>query len=161
MQSRHKFQDAISSTGTLVPYELGKGYNLPAGTWYVDCTAADSVNISVHCAWDANIVITSLNYESSNMPAYASASDPYADGSGAVDVANNTTDAAGLWIPQNPSTAYIPILGGTVTNATVAVAGGTAGGCSFELTQSDRRGRMRLVVTTLGYYRQHHHGKQA
>lgn len=161
MFQRHNAPHAISSTGTIVRYEIGKGYNLPAGTWYIDATLPDAANISIHCTWDANVAITSLNYESSNMPAFASLSDPYSDNSAPADVSNNTSDSTGLWLPQNPSTAYIPIVGGTVTNATIAVAGGTAGGAMLELTQSDRRGRTKLVVTNQGYFRQHMHGKQA
>lgn len=165
MFQRHNAPPAISSAspGVVVPYEIGKGYNLLASTtYYIDASLPDASIMSIHCTWDGNIILTSLNYESSNMPAFASQSDPYSDNSGVADVANNATDAAGLWLPWNPSTAYIPIVGGTVTSATIAVAGGAAGGCVFELTQADRRGRTKIVVgTTGGYFRQHMHGKQA
>lgn len=155
--------NAVSSGGTKVPYEPGKGYNLAANTtYYIDASVPDAGKISIHCTWDNAIVITSLAYESSNMPAYASVSDPYTDSSGAADVSNITADTAGLWLTQNPSTAYVPVVGGTVTNATVAVSGGTAGGAMFEISQSDRRGRTKVAVgSTGGYLRQHTHGKQA
>lgn len=155
---------AVKSDGTKVPYEVGFGYNLGVGTWYIDASMPDPGAVSIHCAWDANLVATSINYESSNMPAYKSASAPYTDSSGAADVAINTADTTGLWITENPSTAYVPIVGAgaTVTNMTIAVAGGAAGGAMFNISNvNHRRGRTKLVVTTAGYYRQHTHGKQA
>ena len=154
---------AVKSDGTKIPYEIGKGYNLSIGTWYIDAGLPDAAWISIHCAWDFNLAASSLNYESSNLPAFASLSDPYADSSGAVDVALNASDMAGAWIPWNPSTPYIPTDGAgvTVTNATVAIAGGAQGGATFNIINADRRGRTKIVVTTGGYFRQHTHGKNA
>jgi hypothetical protein len=156
---------AVDSTGALrVSYEIGLGYKLAAGTWYIDCSMPDAVNAAVHCSWDSTIVISALNIQTSGMPAYKSLSAPFTDSSGAVDVSGFAADTTGLWLKQDPSTAYVPITpgAGTVTNMTVAIAGGTAGGCEFDIGNlASRRCRTKLVVTTGGYFRQHTHGKMA
>ena len=155
--------NAVKSDGTLVPNEIGKGYSLGIGTYYIDVGIPDADHVSVHCTWDANIVFTSLAYQSSNLPAYASESAPYTDSSGAVDVSIYEADTGGVWLTENPSTAYVPIVGTgvTVTDMTVAATGG-AGGAMFEFAAAtSRRARMKIVTTTGGYFRCHAHGKQA
>ena len=155
---------AVKSDGTKVPYEQGQGYNLGIGTYYVDVGIPDADHVSVHCTWDANLVATSLAYESSNLPAYKSESAPYTDSSAAVDVSIYAADTAGLWLTENPSTAYVPIVGAgaTVSNMTIAITGGAAGGAMLDLANvGHRRDRMKVVTTTGGYFRCHAHGKQA
>lgn len=153
--------NAVKSDGTLVPYEIGKGYKLAAATYYIDVSIPDAPHVSVHCSWDATIVASSLNYQSSNLPAYKSESAPYTDSSGGVDV-SLFDSTAGNWLTEDPSTAYVPISGGTVTNMTIAIAGSTAGGALLDIANANhRRARMKIVVTTAGYFRCHAHGKQA
>jgi|SRR3954466_400998 len=154
--------DAVKSDGSRVPYEPGKGYKLAAGTYYVDCSMPDAVNASTHVSWDATLIATSINIQTTGMPGYASASAPFTDNSAPADVTNITVDTAGLWLTQNPTTAYVPCIGGTVTNMTIAVGGGTAGACEFDLgNYASRRCRTKLVITTGGYLRLHTHGKMA
>lgn len=156
------FPQCYKSDGTKVPFEIGKGYSLGVATYYIDVSQPDPVSLSVHVSWDANLVATSLNYQDSNMPAYASMTLPYADKDAAVDVSIYDS-TSGRWITQDPSTAYVPAgTGFTVTNMTVAIGGGTANGTVFNLGNvSTRRARIKIVVTTAGYFRCHPHGKQA
>ena len=67
---------------------------------------------------------------------------------------------AGNWIQENPTTAYVGITGGTVSNLTVTVASATAGGCLIHLGNSGaRRTRIKAVVTTGGVVAVGCHGK--
>src|SRR6185312_4693971 len=117
---------AVKSDGTQVPYEPGKCYKLGVGTYYIDCSMPDAVNSTVHCAWDATLVanVSGIVVQTSGMSAFASLSHPYSDNAAAADVTNITPDTNGLWLTQNPSTAYVPCVNGAVTNMTVKVAGG-------------------------------------
>ena len=153
---------AYKSDGTTVPYEVGKGFNLGIGTYYIDVGLPDASTLSVHVSWDAALVATSLNYQDSNLPAFKSETQPYAD----KDAGNDVTiydGTAGNWVTQDASTAYIPAgTGFTVTNMTIAIAGGTANGTILNIGNSGaRRGRMKITTTTGGYFRCHAHGKQA
>jgi len=153
---------AVKSDGTKVPYEIGSGFKLDVGTYYVDVGIPDADHVSVHVTWDATIVATSVNYQTSNLPAYKSESAPYTDSSGSADV-SLVDSTAGNWLTEDPSSAYVPVTtGGTVTNMTLAIAGGTAGGAMFEIANANsRRARMKIVTTTGGFIRVHPHGKQA
>ena len=161
MFSKQSIPDAVKSDGTLAKYELGKGYTLSAGTWYIDASVPDANVVSIHVSWDAVLVATSIKYHSSNMPAYKSTGQPYTDSSNGIDVAGNALPTVGLWIPKTLPTAP-DVVGGTSSVTGVVVAGGTAGGALFELvTNGARRGRTEWVVTTAGSVRQYIHGKQA
>lgn len=152
---------AIKSDGTTkVPYEIGKGYNLGIGTWFIDVSLPDPVNLAIHVTWDANLAGT-VNYQDSNLPAFESESAPYTDSSGGTDV--SLVDAtSGNWLPQNMTTGSITTTtGATVSTNTLTIAGGTAGGARFDVVDAARRGRMQLVLSAGGYFRNHAHGKQA
>lgn len=153
---------AYKADGSTVPYEVGKGFNLGIGTWHIDVGFADAVTESIHVAWDNALVATSLNYQESNLPCFKSLSGPYTDSDAGADV-TIYDDTAGNWITIDSSTAYIPGgTGFTVTNMTIAIAGGTANGTIYDVGNTGaRRARMKIVVTTGGYFRCHTHGKEA
>lgn len=66
------------------------------------------------------------------------------------DVSPSST-VAGDWLQQNPSTAYVPVTGGSAVNATVTVAGGSLGGCGYDLGNfGGSRLRVKLVVGATG-----------
>jgi hypothetical protein len=95
--------DAIKSDGTKFPYETGKGYDLPAGTYFVDASLPDARDVGVHVWWDA-VIAGTVNYQDSNLPAFKSLTNPYTDNSGAADVSNRdaaTGATLGVWLPQN------------------------------------------------------------
>lgn len=151
---------AVKSDGTLVSYEIGKGYKLAAGTYYVDVSLPDAARSIVHMTWDAALAGT-INYQGSNLPAYKSESAPQTDSSGGVDV-SLFDSTAGNWITEDPSAAYVPVVTGvTVSNQTLTLAGSTAGGTRFDVTNAYRRARIKIVASTGGFFRCHAHGKQA
>ncbi len=152
--------NAVKSDGSLVPYEVGKGYKLGVGTYYVDVGIPDAARSIIHMAWDAALAAT-VTYQGSNLPAYQSESAPMTDSSGAVDV--SLFDAvAGNWITEDPTTAYVPVVTGvTVTNQTLTVAGTNAGGTRFDVTNAYRRSRIKISATVGGFFRCHAHGKGA
>lgn len=153
---------AVKSDGTLVDYEPGKGYSLAAGTWYVDASMPDPAVVSIHCMWDTNLIATSIKYQSSNAPAYKSLSQPYTDNAAAADV-DNKAAATGGWISKTlPAAPDVVGTGATSSTAGFVLAGGGAGGGIIELVNyGGRRGRVEIVVTAPGFYRQYTHGKQA
>lgn len=151
---------AVKSDGTLVPYEIGKGYKLAAGTYYVDVSLPDAARSIVHMTWDTALAGT-INYQGSNLPVYKSESAPQTDSSGGGDIALSD-GTAGNWITEDPTSAYVPVVTGvTVSNQTLTVAGSTAGGTRFDVTNAYRRARIKIVVTTAGFFRCHAHGKGA
>lgn len=155
-------QFALKSDGTTrVPYEPGLGFKLGVGTWYVDVSMPDASTFSVHCTWDATLAATSINYQGTNLPAYKSGIAPTTDSDAGVDV--SLVDAtAGNWVaPAGTVDVTASATGYTTTGSTVAVAGTNAGGVVFTLNEFTRRGRIKIVVTTAGYFRCHPHGKQA
>lgn len=100
----------------------------------------------VHIQWDAAFVGT-FTFESSDFPE--------------IDV--TVAGAAGAWIQENPTTAYVgisPAGAGTPTNATIVVAGGTAGGASINIGNlGSMKLRVKVVCTTQGVIRIRSHGK--
>lgn len=121
--------------------EFGPGaFTLLANTtYYYVIGSKDASRISAHFRWDATIVITSMTVEDCDFP--PSAVTDYASG------------ANGEWIDEDPSTAFVGTRGAgvTVTNGVVAVAGGAAGGCRFNVTeQAARRTRIAVVVGATG-----------
>ncbi len=150
----------VKSDGTKIPYESGKGWKLVAGTYYVDVSLPDPVGLTVQMTWDQSLAAT-INYQGSNMPAYASLSAPETDSSAPVDV-SLFDGTAGNWITEDSSAVYIPVVPGlTVANMTLTVAGNATGGTRYDLNNSYRRGRIRAIVSTGGYFRCHPHGKGA
>lgn len=134
----------------------GAGVTLANGITYMfPFGGAESPLESIHCKWDAAIIITSITIEDCNFPKRA-------DGAGGVDVADDDT-TAGSWIDEDPSTAFVGTVGAgtTVVNGVVGVPGGAAGGCMFHLGNfGARRGRIKVVVgATGGLLRVWGHGK--
>ena len=152
---------AMKSDGTLVPLELGKGFNLATGTWYIDVSMSDAKAFSIHCTWDATFACSSMQYQGSNLPAYKGAPGSNTDKDAGADVALNDA-TAGNWIVPDPNATYVATgTGITVTGTSAAVATANAGGTMFALNDYSRRGRLAIVVTTAGYLRCDVHGKQA
>jgi len=153
--------DAVKSDGTKVPYEPGKGYNLGVGTYYIDCSVPDAQTINVHCTWDTVLVATSIKYQTSGLPAFASLSQPYSDNAAAADITIRAATGTGTWVTRTFAVAPDGA-GGTFTTTSMAVAGGTAGGGLFVApNNADRRSRTEIITTTGGFLRQHTHGKMA
>lgn len=152
--------DAVKSDGTKVPQEPGVGAKLGVGTYYFDVSIPDGPTSSIHMTWDAVLAATSINFQDSNLPAYKGAGGAATDKDSGADVAIND-NANGNWVTQDPSTAYIPSGSGyTITNMTVAVTGGTANGTILDIGNvGSRRGRIKIVVTTGGFFRCYPHGK--
>jgi hypothetical protein len=119
------------------------GYTLASSTsYYYDLgpSSREGAFQSVHVKWDSAAILT-ITIEDSNF----------------TDVTVYDT-TAGNWLLENPSTAYIANKstdastgGSTVTNATVAVAGGTAGGCFFNIGMTGAmRTRLKIAVGGTG-----------
>lgn len=130
----------IKSDGTLQTDEKGRGnYTLTSGTtYYYPLGGAGAPLIGAHVQWDASIVITSITVEDSN----------FGD-----DEAPITSSTAGDWIDEDPSTAFVGLVGAgaTATNGVVAVTGGAAGGAMFHIANSGaRRTRLKVVVGATG-----------
>ena len=151
-------QFAMDSSGNKIPYELGKGFKLGIGTYYIDASVPDSPSMSVHCTWDSSVVATSLKFQGSNLPA-TKGHPVNTDVDSGTDIALNDA-TAGNWVDPNPNTTNVTSgTGITVTGTTVAIAGGTANGTIFSLYDYCRRGRIAITTTTGGYFRCNPHGK--
>lgn len=112
------------------------GWALSNTTYYVPFGAADALIESVHVTWDA-VAVGTITVEDSNFPE--------------EDVTSYHSTADGKWLQENPSTAYVPILGGSPVAMTVTIPGGTAGGAMFNLGNlGTRRVRLVIVLSTGG-----------
>lgn len=143
--------DAVRSDGTVVHAVPGQGCTLIPGTYYFAVSTPDAPTASVHLVWSATLAASSIVFQDTNLPEFKAGS--YSD-SGAD--ASDIDATVGNWITENPSTAYVPIVGAgaTVTNMTIALAGGAQGGAVFNLGNlGTRRGRIVAVVTTGGVIR--------
>lgn len=132
-----------SGSATPVKAPGPHGTTLTNGTTYYVEAGGDAALIqSVQFDWDATIVITSITLEDSNWD--------IGTGTGQA----STSQAAGrAWCPENPSTGYVGVVGGTFTAATftVSTAGGTAGNCLFHIGNTGaRRNRWKIVVGGTG-----------
>lgn len=126
------------------------GVTLTNGVTYVfpfggelEPVASEIQIAGVQFRWDASIIAT-ISVADTLFPATL--------GGEGIDVTDHSA-TAGLWIPENPSTAYIPVVGGTfnAANMTVTVPGGSAGGCIFHLGNlSSRRVRGNVAVGGTG-----------
>ncbi len=119
---------------------LGKGaVSLLNGvTYFFPLGGQDASVISAHVRWDSSIVITSITIEDCNESA---------------DEVSLYADAAGEWIDEDPSTAFVGSdgAGTTVMNGVVGVAGGAQGGCMFHMDGTGaRRTRLKVVVGATG-----------
>jgi hypothetical protein len=161
--------DAVRADGVAFPASfLGLpatyGVTLASGTTYYfpvgapkSPVPAEAPLVAIHIRGDAAIIAT-ITVEDSVFPAGSSP----VDGRGNPDV-TDFDGTAGNWIPENPSTAIVGTsgTGWVATAATVAVAGGTAGGAIFHVGNlGSRRLRLKVVVGgTGGKVRVGVHGK--
>lgn len=166
--------DAIrASDGVVIPANIkipsggnvtALGVTLAANTTYFfpfgaqrSPVPAEVPLVGVQVAWDAAIIAT-ITPETCLFPATLQGGDPR----GPV-VLTDYDVTAGLWLLQAPPTAYVPIVGGTVSVTTATVPGGSRGGCEYDMGNlGARRGRIKVVVgATGGVLRVGVHGKAA
>lgn len=120
-------------------------YYFPFGT-FKTLVPSETPLVTVQAIWDATVIITSVSIETTIVPGVQTIGDP---GSTAQLTDFDTT--AGFWLLQNPTTAYVPVTSGTVTNMTVAPVASARGGCEFDLGNfGARRGRAKVVVAGTG-----------
>lgn len=135
----------IKSDGAAQPVGASGAATLASSTTYYYPVGGESSPLnSVWIKWDATLnavfTVEDTNARSEDVTSYDA--------------------TAGNWIPENPTTAYVGVTGGTVTNLTVTVASTTAGGCMVHLGNSGaRRTRIKAVVTTGGVVAVGCHGK--
>jgi len=142
--------DAVSAAGVPAPHEGNVGCTLASGTTYYFVVGdPDSTYKSVHLTWDAAIIVT-FTLWGCDLPLVLGEM-----GGGGADTTNNS-QAKGAWLQINPTTATVYNVsddgttgGATVTNATVAVAGGTAGGAIYDLGNVPTK-RLRIRATVAG-----------
>lgn len=147
-----------SATHTTLPIKGKTGCTLVAsGKYFYVVGDPDSTYKSIHLKWDAQLVVT-LTLWGCDQPLNVGNMDP---GNNNTATPTDTADdsvTSGDWLQIDPSTAVIynksddgSTGGTTVTNATVAVAGGTAGGCIYDLGNvPTRRLRIRAAVGGTG-----------
>lgn len=122
---------------------LSTTYVFPLGAQHA-LVPAQTALVSTMVRWDAALIAT-ITIETTVFPATVQASDPRG-----VQV-SDFDSTAGYWILQNPTTAYVPVTGGTVTAMTVTVPGGSAGSCEFNIGNlGARRVRVKIVVGGTG-----------
>jgi hypothetical protein len=125
----------------------GAGVTLAASTTYyfplnIDGAICEAVQLR---GLTAALIITAARIEDTCFPMASS-------GKGDVDVSNFDA-GVGNWMIENPSTAYVPVVGTgwVATNAIVAVAGGAVGGALWNLgNMGTRRARLAIVVGGTG-----------
>lgn len=140
----------------------GHSYAFPLGGPNSQLVSATPL-ASAQLIWDASFVGT-ITIEETNLPRFAGG-----EVAGGIIEALDWDTTKGHWIADNPSTAYISVTstdgttgGATVTNATIVVAGGTAGGAMIQLGNlGSRRCRIKAVATTGGVVRCAVNGKLA
>lgn len=131
----------MDSAGALLVDEKGRGkYTLLANTTYFFIVGGSDAPLhTVQLEWDGALVITSAKIEDCNC--------------GEADV-TDVSVVDGEWVHEDPTTAYVSVKAsdgstgnGTVTNATLAVTGGVAGGAMWHLGNAGAA-RTRLKVAT-------------
>ena len=138
----------ITSAGALVAdssdasFANSRGvYTLAAGTYYFPLPVGGASMFDVHLTHDAAIAITSATIETCS---HAKS-----------DVSDYST-IAGEWIDQDPSSAFVALVGATTThtNGVVAVTAGNAGGANWQISLCpSARARLKVVVGTQGEVR--------
>jgi len=128
-----------SADGSLVSYDGTLGNHLTPGTYLFDVSDGRRPAESVHIRWDAALVAVATFEDSDEPPSEVSIWD---------------TSVAGGWVHQDPSDAYVPAAtGATIANLTTTIGGTAAGGTVLDLSGlPSKRGRIKLVVTTTGYF---------
>lgn len=118
---------------------------LQAGTFFFGLGGDAALISGAHYKWDSALVAV-ITFERATFP----------------DVALNSV-VAGDWVQTNPSTAQIDVVTGsaTVSNATITIPGGTAGGATVDFgNNGQRRIRTKVVVATPGFLRVRPNGKE-
>ena len=119
----------------------GRGvYTLAAGTYFFVLPIGGSALADIHLTHDAAIAAVATVETCSH---------------GKSEVADNSI-VAGEWLDQDPSTAYVAMVGATTTQASgvVTIVAGNAGGAEWSIEGfAPARGRLKLAVTTPGEVR--------
>ncbi len=151
--SRHptstSFLTPVKSDGTVQVAsntEFGRGtFTLTSGTtYYLPIGGQDCPISSLHCHWDAAIILTTLTIEDCNAPG---------GNASTSEVPSYVSGATGLWIPEGDTTSVVKCVGAgaSATSGVVAVTGGAAGGCMFHVADTGaRRTRLAIVVGGTG-----------
>jgi hypothetical protein len=124
----------LATTGT--KQEPGRlGWVLGVNTYYVEFGVDAARVSSVKIEWDAVVAMT-ITVEDTN--------DPIAD-------TTTYTTSDRKWTPENPSSGFVGVSGGTAAGLTVTVPGGSDGSCMYHIGNSGAlRNRLKLVVTVGG-----------
>jgi hypothetical protein len=123
------------SDGTKQPDHNNNGVLLASGTTYYVPVGIDAATfIEAMLQWDAAIILTSVEVETTNNP----------------DVALWST-VAGEWTKRNLVGAFGSLdAAAGVTALTLAVAGGTAGSAMWSLRNGALRTRLKIIVAGTG-----------
>lgn len=143
-----RYVQPVKSDGTLADQVGPAGvYTLASSsTYYLDVGGLGASLLSVHLQWSSALVAT-ITVEDCNFDEHQAAL---------------TSTASGDWLQEDPSTAYVPIVGtgASVTNLTITLAGGGAGGAMINLGNlGGARVRIKVAVTTGGTLRGAYFGK--
>ncbi len=128
--------DADTGLSTLV---LSTTYLYPLGNAEKFASEVRRAELEyVHVRWDASAILT-ITFETTGLTRPLGTTD------------YSTT--AGEWVKEDPTTAYVAVTSGaaTVSNMTVSVAGGNAGGATFHIGNfAAPRARLKIVVGGTG-----------
>ncbi len=120
----------------------GRGvYTLGVGTYYYPIGGQDASVLGIQIQWDAAAALTTVSVEDTCFP---------------ESEASNYSEVAGVWIDEDPTTAFVGVVsaGTTVSNGVVAHTAGAAGGAMFHVSGTGaRRTRLKVVVATGGEVR--------
>ena len=106
----------------------------PSTTYYVPFGCDAATFIDVMAQWDATIVVTSVEVETTNNPA-----------------ATLYSTTLGEWIKRNLVGTFGSLdAAAGVTALTLAIAGGTAGAAMWSLSNGALKGRLKVVVGLTG-----------
>lgn len=108
-------------------------------TYYAEAGGDAALIQSIQIDWDASAILT-ITVEDTDWKV----------GTGTGQA--TTSQAAGrAWCPENPSTGFVGVSGGSAVGLTVTVAGGNAGTCLFHLGNfGAQRVRAKIVVGGTG-----------
>lgn len=144
-----------ATDGTTPKMEVRGRFLLEANTtYYFPIGGQDCTVISAHVTWTADpIILTSVKIEDCNRP----------NGSGVEGAATHAAgesedwdERVGMWIDEDPTTAFVGVVGVnvTATNGVVTATGDAAGGgCMFHVADTGaRRSRVAVKVGATGGY---------
>jgi hypothetical protein len=123
-------------------FTTGRGvFTLGVATYYFPLPVGGASMFDIHLTHDAVIAITSATVETcSHAPSDVS----------------DVSSVAGEWMDQDPSTAFVALVGATTTHTAgvVAVTAGNAGGANWQISGCPAaRARLKVVVGTGGEVR--------